>query len=71
VLWAYDQSSIDFSLRWNPFRVPIYTAANNTHEPPPQRVCAAIDEALKDLKVKTDSFSKPAYSLPPQRIAYC
>jgi len=41
---------IDFSLRWNPFRVPIYIAANNTCQPAPSRVFAALTDALRDLR---------------------
>ena len=70
VLWAHDQWRIDYSLRWNPFRVPIYVAANNTHQPPPALLCQAIVDALKDLEARTDGFAKPAYSLEAQPIAY-
>jgi hypothetical protein len=70
VLWAYHQSSIDYSLRWNPFRVPIYVAAKDTHQPAPQSVHAAIIEAMADLRERTHGFSKPCYTLPAQPIAY-
>jgi len=69
VLWANDQWRIDYSLRWNPFRVPIYTAANDTCQPDPQRVVRAIAEALNDLKNRTGSFQTPCYTLPAQPIA--
>lgn len=70
ILWAYAQSSIDYSLRWNPFRVPIYVAANDTPQPAPQRVHAAIVDALSDLRKQTEGFTRPCYTLPPQPIAY-
>jgi len=69
VLWAQDQWRIDYSLRWNPFRVPIYVAANNTCLPEPARVCQAILEALQDLRRRTDNFSRPCHTLPAQPIA--
>lgn len=69
VLWANDQWRIDYSLRWNPFRVPIYVAANNTHQPEPERVYEAIVESLKDLEQRTCGFSKPCFTLPAQQIA--
>jgi hypothetical protein len=69
VLWAQDQWRIDFSLRWNPFRVPIYTAASDSCQPAPERVCAALLEALADLRQRTADFSRPAYTLPAQPIA--
>ncbi|MGH7993734.1 MAG: hypothetical protein ACREDQ_09475, partial [Limisphaerales bacterium] len=62
ILWANDQSRIDYSLRWNPFRVPIYIAANDTFLPEPSRVLKAIINALEDLGKRTDDFRKPCYS---------
>ena len=69
IVWANDQWRIENSLRWNPFRVPIYCAANDTYQPEPQRVCEAIRKALEDLEKRTECFSKPCYTLPAQRIA--
>jgi hypothetical protein len=69
VLWANDQWRIDYSLRWNPFRVPIYVAANNTCQPLPGEVFKAIVSALDDLKTRTDGFRKPCYTLPAQLIS--
>jgi hypothetical protein len=69
ILWAQDQWRIDYSLRWNPFQVPIYTAANDTCQPDPERVSNAIAAAIEDLKLRTQGFSQPAYRLPAQRIA--
>ena len=69
ILWAQDQWRIDFSLRWNPFRVPIYIAANNTCQPAPDLVCDAIAAALRDLRLRTRQFTVPAYTLPAQPIA--
>lgn len=69
IIWAQDQWRIDYSLRWNPFQVPIYTAANDTCQPEPARVCQAILAALQDLRRRTDGFSRPSYVLPAQPIA--
>jgi len=69
VLWANDQWRIDYSLRWNPFRVPIYTAANDTCQPAPERVAHAIVDALNDLKKRTRNFQVSCYTLPAQPIA--
>jgi hypothetical protein len=69
ILWANDQWRIDYSLRWNPFRVPIYTAANNTFLPEPPRVLEAIINALEDLRRRTENFSKPCYTLPGRPIS--
>jgi ADP-heptose:LPS heptosyltransferase len=69
ILWAQDQWRIDYSLRWNPFRVPIYIAANDTCQPEPARVCLAILDALKDLRGRTDDFRRPCFTLPAQPIS--
>jgi ADP-heptose:LPS heptosyltransferase len=69
ILWAQDQWRIDYSLRWNPFRVPIYVATNTTSQPDPQLVCNTIVNALRDLRQKSDGFSVPLYTLPAQPIA--
>jgi len=69
ILWAQDQWRIDYSLRWNPFRVPIYIAANDTCQPEPQRVCQSIVDALQNLRSQTEDFSRPCYTLPAQPIA--
>jgi ADP-heptose:LPS heptosyltransferase len=71
ILWANDQWRIDFSLRWNPFRVPIYIAANDTSQPAPARVLAAITDALRDLRERTNNYTQPARTFPAQRIADC
>ena len=70
ILWANDQWRIDYSLRWNPFRVPIYTAANDTHQPAPERIRAAILRSLADLRERTAGYSRPSHALPAQRVAY-
>jgi hypothetical protein len=70
VLWANDQWRIDYSLRWNPFRVPIYTAANNTCQPEPTQIFAALKDALADLRARTDGFTRPAYTFPARPIAH-
>jgi hypothetical protein len=69
ILWANDQWRIDYSLRWNPFRVPIYTAANKTFRPEPAHVLKAIVSALEDLRRRTNDFSRPCYTLPSQPIS--
>ncbi len=69
ILWAQDQWRINYSLRWNPFRVPIYIAANDTCQPEPARVCHAILKALNDLRSRTENFRKPCVTLPAQPIS--
>lgn len=69
IVWARNQAFIDVNFAWNPFRVPIYVAAN-THQPDPQRVAETIRDALGDLRKKTADFTQPAYTLPAQQIAY-
>ena len=70
ILWANDQWRIDYSLRWNPFRVPIYTASNDTHRPHPEVVLKTIRGALEELIIQTDGFRKPCYQVPSQPIAF-
>jgi hypothetical protein len=70
VVWANDSWRINYSLRWNPFQVPIYVAADDTHVPPPEKVFKAIVDALDDLRRRTDGFRRACYSLPAQQIAY-
>jgi hypothetical protein len=55
VLWAADQWRIDYSLRWNPFHVPIIVAANDTHQPAPERVYGIIDDFLNQSKEMFES----------------
>jgi hypothetical protein len=69
ILWAENQWRIDYSLRWNPFRVPIYIAANDTCQPEPGRLAKAIFDSLNDLKTRTDGYRKPCYTLPAQPIS--
>jgi hypothetical protein len=69
ILWAQDQWRIDYSLRWNPFRVPIYVADNTSCQPSPALVCAKIVEAVRDLAVRTRDFTQPVYRLPAQAIS--
>ncbi len=68
VLWAEGQWRIDYSLRWNPFRVPIYTATADTCQPAPSLVVATLRHALEDLRQKTGDFSAPAHVWPAQPI---
>ena len=70
ILWAQDQWRIDYSLRWNPFRVPIYIAVNNTCQPEPEVIGDAIAKALDDLRQRTLGFTQPAYITPAQPIAW-
>jgi hypothetical protein len=69
IQWAEDQWRIDFSLRWNPFRVPIYIASNTESQSPPEVLCDAIANALVDLRKKSNDFKKPLYTFPAQPIA--
>jgi ADP-heptose:LPS heptosyltransferase len=69
IVWAQDQWRIDYSLRWNPFRVPIYIATNTMCRPAPELVCSAIVRALEDLRQKSGGFKVPLYTLPAQPIA--
>ncbi len=69
IIWGEGQWRIDPALLWNPFRVPIYVVTIATWQPPPEELCNAIVNALTDLKAKTSDFTRPAYTLPAQRIA--
>ena len=69
IQWAEDQWRLDFSLRWNPFRVPIYIVSNTESQPSPQLVYEAIDDALVDLRKKSHDFTQPLYTVPAQQIA--
>lgn len=68
IQWAEDQWRLDFSLRWNPFRVPIYVVSNTEPQPSPQTVYEAIANALADLRQKSHDFSQPLYTVPAQQI---
>jgi ADP-heptose:LPS heptosyltransferase len=68
IIWANDQWRVDYSLRWNPFRVPIFVAANDTHRPSSELVFAAIKRALRELSEMTAEFARPCYKLPPRQI---
>jgi len=69
IIWANDQWRVDYSLRWNPFRVPIFVAANNTHHPPSESIFEAIKRSLRELSEMTAEFVRPCYKLPPRQIA--
>lgn len=69
ILWAQDQWRIDYSLRWNPFRVPIYTAANDSCQPAPEKVLNVIVASLQELAARTENFTRRCYTLPAQPIA--
>ena len=69
VFFADGQWRISYCRRWNPFRVPQYVAADDTMQPEPERVLRALLDALRDLRARTENFSKPCYTLPAQPIA--
>lgn len=69
LLWAHDPWRINYSLRWNPFRVPQYVATDNTSQPDPELVCRAAKNALDELRTLTDGFTKPCYTFPAKPIA--
>jgi hypothetical protein len=64
LIWADGQWRLDTCEYWNVFHVPTYIVANDTHRPEAARVIAAIEQALPDLKVRTENFTKPCYVLP-------
>ncbi|MBI3850087.1 MAG: hypothetical protein HY298_07340 [Verrucomicrobia bacterium] len=49
--------------------MPIYVVTIATWQPAPEEVCDAIVNALGDLRARTADFTRPAYTLPAQRIA--
>ena len=65
VIWGDGQS-----LHWNPFRVPIHMVTTATWQPTPEDVCRAVASALEDLRARTNGFTLPPYTLPPQPIGY-
>lgn len=69
IQWAEDQWRLDFSLRWNPFRVPIYIVSNTESQPSPKFVCQAIVNALFDLQRKSNNFADPLFTVPAHQIA--
>lgn len=69
ILWAQDQWRIDYSLRWNPFCVPIYVATNTTCQPAPELVCETIVKSLEDLRRRSAGFKIPIFKLPARPIA--
>jgi hypothetical protein len=70
IIWGEGQWRIDPALNWNPFRVPIYVVSNAAWQPAPEDVCRATVKALEDLRVRTNGFTRPAYTLPAQPIGY-
>jgi hypothetical protein len=69
ILWAHDQWRIDYSLRWNPFRVPIYVVANDTFQPSPGVIYDKISEVLRELIRISNDFTLPLFRTPAQSIA--
>jgi hypothetical protein len=49
IIWAPDQWRIDNCNRWNVFQVPTLVVANDTSNPPPERVAEVIESALARL----------------------
>jgi hypothetical protein len=70
LVWAADQARIDYSLRWNPFRVPIYVAANDTPQPAPSCVVEALQRSLEAARRMSADFTRPLFTMPAQPIAY-
>jgi hypothetical protein len=64
LIWADGQWRLDDCQRWNVFKVPTYIVANDTFQPPPERVAREITGALADLRQRTDGFRRPSYTLP-------
>ena len=69
VFFADGQWRIDYCRRWNPFRVPQYVVADDTMQPAPSRVFAALTDALRDLRERTNNYTQPAGTFPARRIA--
>ena len=59
VIWAPDQWRIDNCNRWNVFQVPTFVVANDTSNPPPEKACQVLDEALAQLKAASGA-GKPS-----------
>lgn len=70
ILWAQDQWRIDYSLRWNPFQVPIYVVANDTVQPEARLVSSKILSALNELRERTSNHSLPPYAEPAKTISW-
>lgn len=49
VVWAAAPWRVQYSLRWNPFSVPVIVAASDTHTPAPERIKQTIDNALRQI----------------------
>ncbi|HEY3901254.1 MAG TPA: hypothetical protein VGM54_21780 [Chthoniobacter sp.] len=67
VIWAPDQWRIDNCHRWNVFQVPTFVVANDTSNPPPEKVCEVLDEALTQLKSpggSEKSSARPEWTKP-------
>jgi hypothetical protein len=56
-------------LRWNPFQVPIHMVSDSAWQPSPEEVHSTILKAFQELGARTNGFTVPAYTLPPQRIS--
>ncbi len=70
IIWGEGQWHIAFALRWNPFCVPIYVVTIATWRPAPEEVCRIVIESLADLRVRTNYFTKPCYTVRAQPIDY-
>jgi hypothetical protein len=69
VIWAKDRWRVEYSLRWNPFRVPIYIAAEDTHQPAPSLIHGRIGAALAELRERTADYQLGVHCLPAQPIS--
>jgi hypothetical protein len=69
LLWAHDPWRINYSLRWNPFRVPQFVVTDSTSQPEAEDVVRTALDALDSLRRQTDNFTRPCYTFPARPIA--
>jgi hypothetical protein len=65
LIWADGQWRLDTCAFWNIFHVPTFIVANDTHRPDTGRVVGMIDRAMRELRVRTENFTQPGYTLIP------
>jgi len=63
LIWADGQWRLDTCEYWNVFHVPIFIVANDTHRPETGRVVEMVDRAIRELRQRTENFTKPCYTL--------
>jgi hypothetical protein len=63
LIWADGQWRLDTCERWNVFHVPTFIVANDTHRPETDRVVETVDRAVRELRRRTENFTKPCYIL--------